>query len=339
MKIAFRDIEGFVVKPNPAVRVILVYGPDQGLMRERSKTMAKSVVADLNDPFNVAVLSSDSLKDDPARLLDEANAMSMMGGMRLVRIEGAGDSVSALVKEYLAAPNDQALVILEADGLGPRSSLRKLCEAEGNAAAIPCYVEDERDLTKFIFQFMQDNGKQIIPDAVNFLAANISGNRQKVRAELEKLVTYKGVEETPISLEDVAASCGQAGATNLDDLIYAVAGRNAGKAMVSYNQLLADGVPFIVILRSLQNHFVRLRQAQSYVQDGNSMDQAMKFLKPPVFFKQTNAFRAQADRWRPAALVKVMSRLTQLEAECKRTGALPEVQCGQVLLGIAAARG
>ena len=88
MKIAFRDIEGFVRQPSPAVRVILVYGPDQGLMRERAKSMAASVVEDLNDPFNVAVLSSDALKEDPARLSDEANAMSMMGGKRLVRVEG-----------------------------------------------------------------------------------------------------------------------------------------------------------------------------------------------------------------------------------------------------------
>ena len=207
--------------------------------------------------------------------------------------------------------------------------MRRLC---------PCYVEDERDLTKFIFQFMQDQDKKIVPDAVNFLAANISGNRQKVRAELEKLVTYKGAEETPISLEDATAACGQAGATNLDDLIYAVAGRHAENAMTSYTQLLADGVPFMVILRSLQNHFVRLRQAQSYVSEGHSVDKAMQFLKPPVFFKQKHAFRAQLKRWRPQALENIMQRLVLLEAECKRTGALPEVQCGQVLLGLAGAR-
>ena len=54
MKIPFRDIESFVAKPNPVVRVILVYGPDQGLMRERAKVMASAVVEDINDPFNVA---------------------------------------------------------------------------------------------------------------------------------------------------------------------------------------------------------------------------------------------------------------------------------------------
>ncbi|MCD8497536.1 MAG: hypothetical protein LRZ85_05310 [Alphaproteobacteria bacterium] len=79
MKLAFRDIEPFVKKPDPAARVVLVYGPDSGLMKERAALIGKSVVADLNDPFNVAVLNADDLAEDPARLSDEASAMSMMG--------------------------------------------------------------------------------------------------------------------------------------------------------------------------------------------------------------------------------------------------------------------
>ena len=82
-------------------------------------------------------LPGDVVKEDPARLFDEANAISMMGGMRLLRVEQAGDFLTTALKDYLAAPNDQAIVILEAESLGPRSSLRKLCEAEDNAAAVP----------------------------------------------------------------------------------------------------------------------------------------------------------------------------------------------------------
>ena len=54
MKLTFREIEPFVKKPNPAARVVLIYGPDDGLMRERSKMISQSIVKDLNDPFNVA---------------------------------------------------------------------------------------------------------------------------------------------------------------------------------------------------------------------------------------------------------------------------------------------
>ena len=42
MKLVFKQIEPFVAAPDPAARVILVYGPDQGLMKERSTRMAKT---------------------------------------------------------------------------------------------------------------------------------------------------------------------------------------------------------------------------------------------------------------------------------------------------------
>ena len=106
MKIPFRDIEPFVKSPNPAIRAILVYGPDSGLMRERATIMAKTIVPDLTDPFNVALLSPDILKDDPARLTDEANAISMMGGRRLIRIENADDKITTCLLYTSPSPRD-----------------------------------------------------------------------------------------------------------------------------------------------------------------------------------------------------------------------------------------
>ena len=82
MKLQFKQIEPFVKAPDPKARVILVYGPDDGLVRERAAAMGKTVVADLNDPFNAVTLDAGQLADDPARLMDEALAMSMMGGNR-----------------------------------------------------------------------------------------------------------------------------------------------------------------------------------------------------------------------------------------------------------------
>lgn len=339
MKLAYRDIESFVKQPSQAVRVILVYGPDDGLMRERAKTMAMTVVSDYNDPFNVAVISSDILREDPARLNDEANAMSMMGGKRLVRVENADDKVTTLVQDYLKLPNDQAVIILEAGDLSTRSSLRKLCEKEDSAAAVPCYVEDERDLSRFIRTTLQEHNLQAENDAVSWLAANISGNRQKARGEIEKLITYKGTDKSPVTMQEVQECCGEAGANAIDDLIYSVAGNNRVKALQVYNQLLADGISFVVILRSLQNHFRRLHITKARLSQGDNLDSAMRSLNPPVFFKYTSSFKTQAENWRLASLEKVMERLMNLEADCKQTGAPVETLCAQAVLGIASMRG
>ncbi len=337
MKLTWKQIEPFVKSPDPKARVVLVYGPDNGLMRERAKTIGLSVVEDYTDPFNVAALSAEQLGDDPARLSDEAHAISMMGGGRLIRIENAGDKLTTLIKDYLESPSEQNLVILEAGELGPRSSLRKACESAKNAAALPCYVEDERDLSRLIREMLQDAHLQAEPDAVSWLAANLAGNRARARNELLKLITYKGEEAGAITLDDARAACGEAGADSLDTLIYSAGGGNSKAALQAYDRLLAEGVPFMAILRSLQNHFRRLHVTKTRMQSGDSVESAMKKLAPPIFFKQEQVFRAQLQRWSLPVLEQIAAKLMALEAQCKKTGAMPETLCSQALLSISKA--
>ncbi|MEM7650504.1 MAG: DNA polymerase III subunit delta [Pseudomonadota bacterium] len=338
MKLSYRDIEPFVKNPNSGARVILVYGPDNGLMKERAKTISLSAVEDINDPFNAVTLSTDILNEDPARLSDEANSISMMGGQRLIRVEDAGDKITPLVKNYLENPSEAALIVLEAGELSPRSSLRKLCESAKNAAAVPCYVEDERDLGRLIRETLHAESLSADNDAVMWLASNISGDRQKARNELDKLITYKGEDKTPVSLEDVRACCGEAGALALDDLIYAAAGHNSANALKTLNTLMEEGVNFIVILRSLQNHFRRLHLTKTKIESGDHPESAMKSLKPPVFFKQQAAFKTQLDRWSSNGINKVLQRLMELEAQCKQTGMPVETLCSQAVLAISKSR-
>jgi DNA polymerase-3 subunit delta len=339
MKLGFRDIEPFVRAPNPAARVILVYGPDNGLMKERAVTMGKTVVEDINDPFNAVTLTAAILAEDPARLSDEAGAMSMMGGDRLIRVEDAGDKLTSLLKTYLENPSETALIILEAGELSPRSSLRKLCESAKNAAAVPCYVEDERDVARLIRETLQKDQLNIDNDAAQWLATNISGDRGKVRSELEKLAIYKGDDQSPITLDDVRACCGEAGALAVDDLVNATAGSQPELALKTFNKLMEEGISFMVVLRSLQNHFARLHITKAKVQNGESIDQAIKTLAPPIFFKAQAQFKAQANRWSLNGITKVLDKLATLEADCKKTGAPVETLCAQAVLGISKARG
>lgn len=334
MKITHRDLESFVKSPNPAARVILVYGPDNGLVKERLSVMGKTVAPDLSDPFNVIKLNTSGILDDPARLSDEANAMSMMGGDRLIWVEEGTDKLTPTIKSYLENPSPQSLVIIEGGELGPRSSLRKLCESAKNAAAVPCYVEDDRDLGRLIREMTAEQSIQIEPDAIHWLSSHIAGNRARVRSEIEKLITYKGQASGPITIQDTMEICGATGTSSLDDLAQAVGAGQTAKAIKHFEKLLGEGVAFIAILRSLQNHFKRLHQARSAMDAGAQADMAMKKLAPPIFFKHQNAFRSQLNRWPSQKISTALLKLMQIEAECKKTGNPAETLCAQTILGL-----
>jgi len=48
------DVDAFVARPDSARPVVLVFGPDAGLVSERVNALVKSSVDDPNDPFALA---------------------------------------------------------------------------------------------------------------------------------------------------------------------------------------------------------------------------------------------------------------------------------------------
>jgi len=130
------DAERYVARPPADLVAVLVFGPDQGLVRERAERLAKTVVPDLADPFRVSELDDATLGGDPARLADEAASLSMLGGRRVVRVRGAGNGLAKLFESFLENPAGDALIVVEAGDLAKSSALRSAFEDADKAAAI-----------------------------------------------------------------------------------------------------------------------------------------------------------------------------------------------------------
>ncbi|MBL4666787.1 MAG: hypothetical protein JKY04_05370, partial [Sneathiella sp.] len=92
MELRPAQISSFLKAPDKNIRVFLAYGPDEGLVRERGKQLALTALDTLDDPFCYAEIEAGNLDGDPARLRDEIEAISMMGGERVVRLRSAGNS-------------------------------------------------------------------------------------------------------------------------------------------------------------------------------------------------------------------------------------------------------
>ena len=101
MKLDKGQLEKFLKQPPETVAAVLIFGPDEGLVRERGNVLTQAVAESLDDPFRVAELLPDALKDDPSRLSDEANAISMLGGRRVVRLTRVTDGLSEAIEAFL----------------------------------------------------------------------------------------------------------------------------------------------------------------------------------------------------------------------------------------------
>jgi DNA polymerase-3 subunit delta len=103
--VAFKaaQVDSFVARPNPAQPIVLVYGPDAGLVRERAEALIRIAVDNPNDPFSLARLEGDELAGEPTRLVEEANTIPLFGDRRAVWVKAGARNFVAAVEALAAA--------------------------------------------------------------------------------------------------------------------------------------------------------------------------------------------------------------------------------------------
>lgn len=336
MKVPAGRADAFAAAPPAGIRAVLVYGPDEGLARERAERLVRSVVDDPADPFRVVGLDAAEVASDPARLADEAAAIAFGGGRRVVRLRGAGDKLVPACETLLSSPAAEALTVIEAGPLPPRSKLRALFEKAEAGAALACYADEGQALDALIDAAMKEHGLRLAPDARAYLAANLGADRMVSRQELGKLALYAGPDrDGPVTLEEAKACVGDAAAQTLDDAVYAAAEGDHAVLDRALGRLSREGTHAVAILRAAARHFQRLHAVKGAVAAGKPVTDAVKALRPPVFFKLEGRFAAQVRGWSEPGLADALGRLLDTEARCKRTGAATDALCGRCLLSIA----
>ena len=165
------EADAFVARPDPAKPVVLIFGPDSGLVRERAEAMIRVSVDDPNDPFSLVRIDGDELSGNPMRLVEEANTIPLFGGKRAVWVKAGGRNLVPAVEALIAAPSPDCRVVIEAGDLRRNAPLRVLCERAKAVAALACYTDAERDLSRLIDDEMRQAGMSIAPDARAALAA------------------------------------------------------------------------------------------------------------------------------------------------------------------------
>jgi DNA polymerase III subunit delta len=327
MKLSTAQVAGFLRDPGRA-RVVLLHGEDEGLIRERARDLTKLVAGSLNDPFRVAELDRDAWPNIAA----EAAAISMVGGRRVIRLRDITDAVTDFIRAALKSAGD-ALIVLEAPALG-KGRLRTLVEGAPDGAAIACYAEDGRALQELIRGMLAQSGVSAEPEAIGWLAEALGGDRAVVRAETEKLALLAGAGGR-VDLEMARSCAGDSAGASADEGVLAATRGNAIGTDRSIESAMAEGLNGIALIRMLISHLQRLHQASLHIRAGLSAADAVRTLRPPVFFKAQPSVMAALSLWSPEALARALEEARQVEIACKQTGSRPELLTRRFAAGLA----
>jgi DNA polymerase-3 subunit delta len=329
-----KEIDAFLARPDPGRPIILLYGPDAGLVRERADALLASAVDDPNDPFSLVRLDGDELSAEPSRLVDEAMTIPLFGGRRAIRVRAGSRSFASGVDTLAEAPLRDCRVVIEAGELRPESPLRKACERAKTAVAIACYPDGERDLAKLIEDELRISNLRIAPDARATLVSLLGGDRQASRNELKKLALYAhGKGE--VTLDDVMTVVADASELKLDPI---VDGAFAGKPELveaEFAKAMIAGTYPGMIISAAQRQAAWLHKSALALAEGTPLSSLLDSGFPRLHFSRKPMVETALRNFNPARLASIIDQLAAAALEMRKQAPLAAVIAQRALLSIA----
>ena len=91
----------FLARPDPAIRAILLFGSDAGLVSERAQKLAMTLAKRETPEGEIVRLDEADLDGDPDRLAVELLTVPMFGGAKIVRTQQSRRVTAATLKPLL----------------------------------------------------------------------------------------------------------------------------------------------------------------------------------------------------------------------------------------------
>lgn len=304
--------------PSPAIRLYLLYGPDEAGSEALSARFGKAV-----GPGTERIdLDGATLRSDPARLSDEAAAISMFGDGRWIRVQPAGEEVLPAVEALFEAPATGNPVVMIAGNLRKTSKLLTACDGNKAAVAIVSYAPEGRNAEQLAVTMARELGLELPGDLARRLVGLTSGERGLLASEIEKLALY--LDATP---EEPKAATGEA----LD----ALAAEGGEQQLFKAAMVVLSGN-----IRAAEHELARLRQS------GGSLAGLLRLtLQRAVGFAQAQNGQGQrfggrgdeevAARWSADSLDKAIHRLSEAERTSRLSHTIGETVIAQELINIA----
>jgi len=324
----------FLDNPDQQIAAFLFYGTDPGQISERSQYLGRQLARRETPEGELVRLDDADLDVDRDRLGVELRTLPMFGGRKIVRVTTGRIINAAMLKDLVESDDLAGILIVEGGNLKPTDSLRATFEKAPKAAAIACYGDEARDIDGLISEVLQAHSLGITREARQLLTDRLGADRALSRGEIEKLALYS-LGRPEIDSDDVEAIVGDASEMAVDRIIMTATAGDAGGAINELSRVVMAGESPQSAIAALQRHLLRLHRVRSDVDAGASIEEALRHLRPPVHFKQKDAFAAQVRRWSRTELDRAIAAAADGLKSARLSANLEDVVAERLLLAVA----
>jgi DNA polymerase III subunit delta len=327
--------DGFIQRLPKEIRFYLVCGPDEGLAHERVKAIVRNLIDGGDpDPLQLLRLEGDAVARDPGALADEAYAVSMFGGARVIWIDAQARDLLPSLEPLFARPPTDCAIVVKAGQLRKGTGLRAAFETSPISASIECYSDDASALETLIDAEARAAGLAIAPDARTALVALTGADRQTTRGEIAKLMLYaRG--KSAVTAEDVEAIVSDAGPSNLDEVVDQALLGDLKAVETSLTRFFHEGGEADHLMMRLVARLILLHRLRLEMDQGRSFEAACQALFVKLPLSARRALARQAERWTSESIAKRLPAVRLASARVRGDSRLAEVLATRALWTLA----
>jgi len=236
---------------------------------------------------------------------------------KLLIIYRASDKILKLVEEISSKNIDDVTLIINSGTLEKKSKLRKFFEKDINTICVPFYSDENKTLNSLAYNFLNDKKISLSQEMINIIVERSSGDRQNLYNELIKLENYQKKGQK-ITIEHILKISNLAQNYSVSELIDNCLSKNLKKTIKILNENNYSSDDCILILRSLLSKSKRLLKIKESINNNMTIDQAISYFKPPIFWKDKEFIKKQISSWTLENIQKLIYKINNIELMAKK---------------------
>ena len=293
----------------------LIYGNNEGIKQDIISNFYKK-----NYEGEVLKYDEQDILTNKDEFISSLLNKSLFETEKLIIISRGTDKLTTVINELLDRKELGAKIIIKSSNLEKKSKLRNLFEKEKNVICTPVYEDDSRSLNFIINNFLKDYKLSLSQEIKNILIERSNGDRINLKNELSKLKNLS-ITKKKLSIEDILKLSNLAENYSVFELSDNYLAKNSKKVSNILNENNYSSDDCILIIRTILNKSKRLLKIRNEVDNNKNIDQVISTIKPPIFWKEKEIVKKQAQSWSTNEVKDIIFKINDLEALVKKNTA------------------
>ena len=236
---------------------------------------------------------------------------------KIIIISRTSDKILKLVEEILDKGIKDIKIILKSSVLEKRSKIRNFFEKRKDLIIVPFYEDNINTLSTIVIKFINQNNINMSRESINLLVNRANGSRKILKIELDKILNYSFTnKKIDLSIVKKLTNLNENyGVNELADNYLERNKKNIAKILNENNYSDED---CILILRTVLSKSKRLISIIEKYNETRNLDDAISNTKPPIFWKDKESVKKQANSWKINDLKEKIYQINEVETLVKK---------------------